>query len=124
MADPQVTADELRELIREAHGATRDLRAAIRDARAVAPAIVSEHLDAEVKRAVDKLGETTEKAMDASVAKVNREFDRLADILMGRTGPDRKRRALQIPEAIERLVASEGSPLPSPDGNVRDGGVE
>jgi hypothetical protein len=81
----------LREATRAAHEVLRDLR---QERRAVEQLLAG--LTDQVQRAVEarveealtrdlaKLGEATDKAMRASVAKVTREFDRLEAIMLGR----------------------------------------
>jgi hypothetical protein len=58
---------ECREMIREAHAATKDLRAAVREAkqevRALAKDEVAAHIQAEVSRQLEELGERTREAV-------------------------------------------------------------
>lgn len=93
MAD-QTPADELRELIREAHGLLKDLRAerkAIQQQLDGIPAKVDARIEERVKAGLEVLGAETQKAMAASVAKVGREFDRLEAIFTG-TDPASRRK--------------------------------
>ncbi|RBQ21569.1 hypothetical protein DP939_02335 [Spongiactinospora rosea] len=82
---------ELRELVREAHGVTGDLRKAVKDARRTVESDIAQTMEAEVKRQVAELGEVTAEAMRNSVAKVGREFDRLEAIFLG-ADPQSKRK--------------------------------
>lgn len=86
------TADA-RDVIREAHGAARDLRQLLAEARELVNSGVeealAEKLKAEVEKSMEQLGESTRKAMRESVDKVGRQFDEMAAIL---TGTDRKSR--------------------------------
>lgn len=122
MADTKADLEAIREATRAAHEALRDLRAATAEAREIAPAIVSEHLDREVEKAISALAAVTKRTMDTSVEKVIREFDRLSHILMGRTGPDRKQGRTPIPDLIgqptgrpraARRIATRHGPAPA-----------
>lgn len=97
-------ADALRQLIREANGATKDLRAAIAEARRTAPGIVGEHLDTAIREGLEEYGGTIRAAMNDAVGKVNAKFEGLADILMGCTEEDRKAGKASIPELVEKMT--------------------
>lgn len=89
MAD-QTAAEELRELIREGHGLLKDMRAekrAIEQLLDGIPDKVNKRIEDAVRVGLETLGEKTREAMDASVAKVGREFDRLEAVF---TGTERK----------------------------------
>ena len=79
---------ECREMIREAHAATKDLRAAVREARqelrTVAKDEVAAHLQTEVSRQLEELGERTQEAVTAATQKVISEFDRFGESLLGK----------------------------------------
>lgn len=79
---------ECREMIREAHAATKDLRAAVREAkqevRALTTDEVSAQLHAEVSRQLEELGERTSEAITAATQKVISEFDRFGESLLGK----------------------------------------
>jgi hypothetical protein len=79
---------ECREMIREAHAATKDLRAAVREARqelrALANDEVAAHLRMEVSRQLEELGERTHEAVTAATQKVISEFDRFGESLLGK----------------------------------------
>ena len=79
---------ECREMIREAHAATKDLRAAVREAkqevRALAADEVAAHLQAEVSRQLEELGERTCEAVTAATQEVISEFDRFGESLLGK----------------------------------------
>lgn len=92
---------ECREMIREAHAATKDLRAAVREAEqeacALAPDDVAAHIQAEVSRQLEELGERTREAVTAATQKVIIEFDRFGEALLG------KETCCQRPAAVVRL---------------------
>jgi phage protein D len=75
-------------MIREAHAATKDLRAAVREARqemrVLAAAEVAAHIQAEVSRQLEELGERTGEAVTAATQKVIAEFDRFGEALLGK----------------------------------------
>lgn len=103
---------QLREEIREARGTLKDLRHEIKTARALLDATrefvtrlvqedVKAALEAEVTTQVALLGKTTSEAMRKSVDKVNKEFDHLADLLMGRERATADREKRSIPELLQ-----------------------
>ena len=79
---------ECREMIREAHAATKDLRAAVREARqevrGLAQDEVAAHIRVEVSRQLADLGERTSEAVTAATQKVIAEFDRFGESLLGK----------------------------------------
>jgi hypothetical protein len=79
---------ECREMIREAHAATKDLRAAVREARqevrVLAAGEVAAHIQAEVSGQLEELGERTGEAVAAARQKVIAEFDRFGEGLLGK----------------------------------------
>ena len=79
---------ECREMIREAHAATKDLRAAVREARQEARTLaageVAAQIRAEVSRQLEELGERTGEAVTAATQKVIAEFDRFGEALLGK----------------------------------------
>ena len=70
----EAAMSECREMIREAHAATKDLRAAVREARQEARALtadeVAAQIRAEVSRQLEELGERTGEAVTAATRKV------------------------------------------------------
>jgi phage protein D len=84
----EAAMSECREMIREAHAATKDLRAAVREARqeirVLAAAEVAAHIQAEVSRQLEELGERTGEAVTAATQKVIAEFDRFGEALLGK----------------------------------------
>jgi phage protein D len=84
----EVAVGECREMIREAHAATKDLRSALREAkgelRALAKDEVAAQVQLEVSRQVDELGERTSEAITAATQKVIAEFDRFGESLLGK----------------------------------------
>jgi molybdopterin converting factor small subunit len=79
---------ECREMIREAHAATKDLRAAVRDAKRelqdLAKDEVAAQVQSEVSRQLEELGEQTGAAVRAATEKVIAEFDRFGEALLGK----------------------------------------
>ena len=84
----EAAAGECRELIREAHAATKDLRAAVREAKRelqdVAKDEVAAHIQREVSRQLEELGERTREAVSVATQKVIAEFDRFGESLLGK----------------------------------------
>ena len=84
----EAAVSECREMIREAHAATKDLRAAVREAkqemRTLARDEVAGQVHLEVSRQLDELGERTAEAITAATQKVIAEFDRFGESLLGK----------------------------------------
>jgi hypothetical protein len=79
---------ECREMSREAHAATKDLRAAVREAKRelqdLAKDEVAVHIQGEVSRQLEELGERTREAVSVATQKVIAEFDRFGESLLGK----------------------------------------
>jgi hypothetical protein len=84
----EAAVGECREMVREAHAATKDLRAAVREAKkevqALAKDEVAAHVQGEVSRQLEELGERTREAITAATQKVIAEFDRFGESLLGK----------------------------------------
>ncbi len=84
----EAAVGECREMIREAHAATKDLRAAVREAklelRDLAKDEVGVRIEGEVSRQLGELGERTREAVSAATQKVIAEFDRFGETLLGK----------------------------------------
>lgn len=125
----------LRAAVREAHGVLKDMRGVLADLRAERRAVeqlldgipgrVDERIERQVVEGLEALGRQTEQAMDASVAKVGREFDRLAAIFLGtderaraegreplETLVLRNREAAGLPEVVHRCPPLGASLMP------------
>ena len=101
----EAAMSECREVIREAHAATKDLRAAVREARqevrALATDEVAANIRAEVSQQLEELGERTREAVTTATQKVISEFDRFGEALLGKETYWQKasgRRAAQRPD--------------------------
>ena len=84
----EAAAGECREMIREAHAATKDLRAAVREAKRelqdLAKDEVAVHIQREVSRQLEELGDRTQEAVTTATQKVIAEFDRFGESLLGK----------------------------------------
>jgi hypothetical protein len=84
----EAAVGECREMVREAHAATKDLRAAVREAKkevqALAKDEVATHVQQEVSRQLEELDERTREAITAATQKVIAEFDRFGESLLGK----------------------------------------
>jgi hypothetical protein len=84
----EAAVGECREMIREAHAATKDLRAAVREAKKELQDLtkdeVSARIQGEVSRQLEELGERTREAVSAATQKVIAEFDRFGESLLGK----------------------------------------
>ena len=79
---------ECREMIREAHAATKDLRTAVREAkkelRELTKDEVAGQVHSEITRQLDEVRERTSEAVTAATQKVIAEFDRFGESLLGK----------------------------------------
>ena len=79
---------ECRDTIREAHAATKDLRAAVRDAKRELQDLVKDGVAAQVQREVsrqlEELSEQTSAAITTATQKVIAEFDQFGEALLGK----------------------------------------
>ena len=84
----EAAMSECREMIREAHAATKDLRAAVREAKQEMRTLVRDEVAGqvhlEVSRQLGELGERTAEAITAATQKVIAEFDRFGESLLGK----------------------------------------
>ena len=84
----EAAVGECREMIREAHAATKDLRAAVRDAKRELQDLtkdeVSARIQGEVSRQLEELDERTREAVSTATQKVIAEFDRFGESLLGK----------------------------------------
>ncbi|MHC3474654.1 DASH complex subunit DAD2 [Streptomyces sp. 7R007] len=99
--------DQLRAEIREGRETLKDLHAAIKEARALAPQLVGAMLTEEVSKQLEVLSERTEKAMDHSVARVIAKFDELFRVITGQDHASRRAGKPSIPELIEDHARNE-----------------
>src|SRR5204862_6224322 len=83
----EAAAGECREMIREAHAATKDLRAAVREAKSELHALTREevaaHIQLEVSRQLEELDEGTREALSVATEEVIDELDRFGVALLG-----------------------------------------
>ena len=113
----EAAAGECREMIREAHAATKDLRAAVREAKSELHALTREevaaHIQLEVSRQLEELDERTREAISVATQKVIAEFDRFGESLLGKEAYWQKasgRRAATRPDTeVVTLKVSEGA---------------
>ena len=84
----EAAMNECREMVREAHAATKDLRAAVREAkqemRGLTRDEVAAQIQLEASRQLEELGERTSEAITVATQKVIAEFDRFGESLLGK----------------------------------------
>jgi len=84
----EAAMNECREMVREAHAATKDLRAAVREAKQEVRTLgrdeVAAQIQLEVSRQLEELEERTSEAITAATQKVIAEFDRFGESLLGK----------------------------------------
>ncbi len=95
----RTATDELRGVVSEAHGVLRDLRAEIKKAERVGPAIVTKRLRVEVERAITELGTATEETIKKASDRVNARFDEQMALLLGEDDPSKP----SVVEMLDRL---------------------
>jgi hypothetical protein len=107
---------DLRDLIRQAHEATRDLRAVLRDARAVRDSLpaaaekaVTEKFNAEVEAGLASFHDALGKAVEDGTQAVFRRFDRIEKLLLGEDDRSVRAGRASIPQMIETIAAVEGN---------------
>ena len=107
---------ELRDLIRRAHEATSDLRAVLREARAVRDSLpaaaekaVSEQLGAEVKAGLDSFQNALDKATDSGTDAVFKRFDGLEKLLLGEESKSVREGRPSIPQMLGTIASVEGN---------------
>ena len=107
---------ELRDLIRRAHEATSDLRAVLREARAVrdtlpaaAEKAVTEQLGAEVNEGLRSFQAALDKAIDSGTDAVFKRFDRIEKLLLGEDRGSVRAGKPSIPQMIGTIAAVEGN---------------
>lgn len=103
MTDP--AKEELRELIREAHAAAKDLRTASKEAQQMSANIrrnAEAHIHRTIKTALDdglaqyKLA--LSEAVRTSTKRINRRFDSLLDVMLGE---DKNSRMQGLPSLVD-----------------------
>lgn len=106
---------ELRDLIRQAHEATSDLRAAIREAKALRDSLpaaaekaVTEQVSAVVEKGLADFGGALDKAIEAGTQAVFRRFDKIEQLLLGEDPKSIRAGKQSIPQMIETIAAVEG----------------
>ncbi|MET7982540.1 hypothetical protein [Streptomyces sp. NPDC005281] len=100
--------DELRELIREAHGVLKDIRREKREARELLPLLTDELFSDEVKKQLAALNKVTKQAMDDAVARVFKKFDELGAIVMGEDRISRRKGKPSIPSLVNARAGKAG----------------
>jgi hypothetical protein len=84
----QAAVAECREMVREAHAATKDLRTAVREAKSEIRALtndeVAAHIQAEVSRQLEVMSDQISEAITAATQKVIADFDRFGESLLGK----------------------------------------
>jgi hypothetical protein len=107
---------ELRDLIRQAHEATTDLRAVLKEARAMRDSLpaaaekaVSEKFSAEVASGLVSFHDALGKAIDDATQSVYRRFDTIEKLLLGEDDKSVRAGKPSIPQMIGAIAAVEGN---------------
>jgi len=96
---------ECRELLTEVRGATKDLHAAIKEAKATFPELAQDQISEAVGVELTKVMAATTKFIDAAEVKISRRFDHLVNLLLtghpqGRTKPGK----LNVESLVEEVA--------------------
>ena len=107
---------ELRDLIKRAHEATSDLRAVLREAKAVRDSLpaaaekaVSEQLGAEINEGLASFQEALDQAIDNGTDAVFKRFDKIEKLLLGEDPTSVRAGKPSIPQMLETIAAVEGN---------------
>jgi len=107
---------ELRDLIKRAHEATSDLRAAMREAKAMRDSLpaaaekaVTEKFQAEVESGLASFGTALDKAIEDGTQAVFRRFDGIEKLLLGEDDKSVRAGKPSIPQMLEVIAAVEGN---------------
>ena len=107
---------DLRDLIRQAHEATSDLRAVLREAKvmrdglpAAAEQAVTEKFSAEVQSGLASFQGALDKAIEDGTQAVFRRFDQIERLLLGEDDKSVRAGKASIPQMIETIAAVEGN---------------
>ena len=107
---------DLRDLIRQAHEATRDLRAALREAHVMQDSLavaaekaVTEKFSAEVESGLASFNDALAKAIEDGTQAVYRRFDRIEKLLLGEDEKSVRAGKQSIPQMLEVISAAEGN---------------
>ncbi len=107
---------ELRDLIKRAHEATSDLRAVLREARAVRDSLpaaaekaVGEQLGAEIKAGLASFEKALDQAVDDGTDAVFKRFDKIEKLLLGEDPKAVRAGKPSIPQMLETIAAVEGN---------------
>lgn len=118
MAIDEAALDEkiaaLKELIREANGTLKDIRAEraateklIRDFRENTDARLNEILQAVVTVGLQEFGESIDKAIEKATEKVDQRFNTIADLLLGESPEDRAAGKPSLETLARRVKAKQ-----------------
>jgi hypothetical protein len=120
---------ELRDLIRQAHEATRDLRGVIREATALrdrlpqkVTEIVEHTIGAQIDQGLNSFKEAQMRAIEDAQAAVFARFDTMTETLLGIDPRSKRQGKLSIPDMIAiaqqrsgmlpEAASADGRPLP------------
>lgn len=102
---PPTPTEELREVIREGRALLKDLNIAVREAReataqAVSKDLVQQRIDIAVSEGLSEYEATVKQAMSDAVNKVQREFEKLTNLML--TGKQSGKGQSLVDIAIEK----------------------
>jgi|SRR5215471_6113657 len=99
---------EARQLLADLRSEVKEARRVLRDARRdCTEGAVQAAIEAAVERGLAEYNDTVKRAMDDAVAKVGREFDKLAATYIGKGGKQGPTLPEVAERAVERRVAAE-----------------
>jgi len=96
---------ECRELLTEVRGATKDLHAAIKEAKATFPELAQDQISEAVGVELTKVMAATTKFIEAAELKIHRRFDHLVNLLLTGNQQGRARPGeLNLESLVERVA--------------------
>jgi CHAD domain-containing protein len=104
LAEAEALGSRLIEAIHDARIATRDLRAATKEARDVLASVrsaVDDRLDAEVAAGLERYSQAISEAIESATAAVDRRFATLADIMLGEDAKSRRQGRPSLRELLD-----------------------
>lgn len=98
---------EARQVIREAHEATKDLKHWINEARTITAERVTNEIDRQLLPKVVDMQATIERAMRTCVERVDKSFTEMSATLLGQDRTARKKGKPSIPELVQVIKTME-----------------
>lgn len=104
--------EECRALLADVRGATKDLNAAIKAAKAAFPELAEEKMQEAAKVEIDRLSELTTAHVKRSEERIMARFDKIANLLItGSTDGKPRKGGHNLEETLVTMTENNGGPL-------------